>query len=73
MVLTFSALDQKKPFLSKSGQKNQNCQYKRKFDTKTNLNVRNSMIMFAFSVFDHEYLFGHIWSKNSKLFVESQI
>ena len=45
-----------KPFLGKSGQKNQNCQFELKFGTKTNLNKRNSMVMFTFSVFDHKYL-----------------
>ena len=61
-----------KPFLGKSGQKNQNCQFKLKFGTKTNLNKRNSMMMFNFSVFDHIFL-GQIWSKNSKLLVQSEI
>ena len=45
-----------KPFLGKSGQKNQNCRFKLKFGTKTNLNKLNSMMMFFFSVFDHKYL-----------------
>ena len=45
-----------KLFLDKSGQKNQNCQFKLKFGTKTNLNMRSSMMMFTFSVFDHKYL-----------------
>ena len=38
------------------GQKNSNCLFKQKFGTKTNLNMRNSMMMFKFSVFDYEYL-----------------
>ena len=45
-----------KPFWGKTGQKNQNCQVKMKFGTKTNLNMQNSMAMFTFSVFDHKYL-----------------
>ena len=45
-----------KPWLSKSGQKNQNCSFKLKFGIKTNLNMRNSMMMFTFSVFDHKYI-----------------
>ena len=45
-----------KPWLSKSDQKNQNCSFKLKFGVKTNLNMRNSMMMFTFSVFDHKYL-----------------
>ena len=40
-----------KPFLGKSVQKNQNCQFELKFGTKTNLNKRYSMVMFTFSVF----------------------
>ena len=43
-------------FLGKSGQKNQNCQFRLKFGTKTHLNMRNSMMMFIFSVFDLKYL-----------------
>ena len=39
-----------------SGQKNQNCQFKLKFDTKTNLNNQNSMMKFTFSVFEYKYL-----------------
>ena len=45
-----------KPFLGKSGQKDQNCQFKLKCGAKANLNGRNSMMMFTFSVFDHKYL-----------------
>ena len=55
MVFTFSVLDQKNPFLGKYGQKNQNCQFKRKFGTKTNLNMRNSEC----SLF--EFLTGNIF------------
>ena len=62
-----------KPFLSKSGQKNQNCQFKRKFGSKTNLNMRNSMMMFTFLVIDCKYLFGQIWSKKLKLPVWAEI
>ena len=43
---------------------NQNCQFKQKIVTKTNLNIRNSMLMITFSVFDWKYLFGQVWSKN---------
>ena len=45
-----------KPFFGKSGQKTRNCQFKLKFGTKTSLNMRNSMTMFTFSVFDYIYL-----------------
>ena len=44
------------PFLGKFGPKNENCQFKLKFGTKTNLNKQNSMMMFTFSVFDQPYL-----------------
>ena len=53
-----------KPFWGKSGQKNQNCQFKQKIVAKTNLNMGNSMLMITFSVFDWKYLFGQVWSKN---------
>ena len=52
----FLCFKPEKPFLGKSGQKHQNCQFKLKFGTKTNLNMRNSMMMFRFSVFDHKHL-----------------
>ena len=39
-------------------QKNQNCYFKRKFGTKTDLNMRKLMIMFTFTIFDWKYLLG---------------
>ena len=45
------------PFFSKFGPKNQNCQFKPKFGTKTNSNMRNSMVMSTFSIFDRKYPF----------------
>ena len=56
-----------KRFQGKSSRKNQNCQFKLKFGTKINLNMRDSMMMSTFSVFDWKYLFWQIWSKKSKL------
>ena len=53
-MFSFSVLDQKNPFLGKSVQKNQNCQFKLKFGTKTNLYLWNSMT-FTFFIFDHKY------------------
>ena len=50
------------PFLGKFGPKNQNCQFEMKIGTKTNLNVKNSMVMFIFPVFDWNYLFLEIGS-----------
>ena len=38
--------------------KKSNFQFKLRFDTKSNLNMQNSMMMFTFSVFDLKYLFG---------------
>ena len=55
-VVYYFCFRPEKPFLSKSGQKNQNCQFNLKFCTKANLNKRDSM-MFTFSVFDHKYLY----------------
>ena len=61
-----------KPFLGKSVQKNQNCQFELKFGTKTNLNMWNSMMMFTFSVFDHKYLSWVNLVQNFKI-VQSEI
>ena len=52
-VFTFSVLDQKNPFWANLVKKIKNSQFKLKFGTKTNLNMRNSMMMFTS---DHEYL-----------------
>ena len=54
-MFTFPVLDQKTLF-GQIWSKDQNCQFKLKFGTKTNLNLRDSMMMFTFSVFDHKYL-----------------
>ena len=35
-------------------QKNQNCQFKLKFTTKTNPNMQNAMVKFTFSVLDRK-------------------
>ena len=44
-------------FLGKFGPKNQNCQFKLKYNTQTNSDIQNSMVTFSFSIFDWEYLF----------------
>ena len=44
-------------FLGKFGPKNQSCQFKLKFGTKTNLNMQSSMVVFTFAVLDRKYLF----------------
>ena len=54
VVFTFSVLDQKNSFWEIwSG--NQNCYFKLKFGTKTNLNIQNLMMMFTFSDFNPKY------------------
>ena len=50
------------PFLGKFGPKNQNCQFELKIVTKTNLNMKNSMVIFIFPVFDQKYPFLGICS-----------
>ena len=52
----FCSFRREKPFLGKSGRKNQSSQFKLKFGTKTKLNKPNSMMMSTFSVFDYKYL-----------------
>ena len=42
-------------FLGKFDPKNQNCQLKLKSGTQTNLNTKNSVLKFIFSVFDWKY------------------
>ena len=57
-------------FLDKLCPKNQNCQYKPKFDAKTNSNMNNSMVMFFLSALARKYPFWwQVLSKKSKLFV----
>ena len=38
------------PFLVNFGQESQNCQFKLKFGIKANCNLRNSVVLFTFSV-----------------------
>ena len=61
MIFTFSVFDLKYLFLGKFHRKNQNCQFKLKFGTETNLNMRNSMLIFTF--FNRKYSFGEIQCK----------
>ena len=51
MMFTLSGLDHKS-FLEISGPKIQTCLFKVKVDTKTNLNMQNSMVMSILSVLD---------------------
>ena len=55
-----------KTFLGKSGQKNKNRQFKQNFDIKTNLNMRNSMMMLLFQFLTGNTFFSQIWSKKPK-------
>ena len=48
----FPQFRQQIPFLGKFGPKNPNCQFILKFDTSTNSNIQNSMVIFNFSSFD---------------------
>ena len=72
VVFSFSVLDQKISFFEISDPRMQNCQFKLKFGTKTNWNVRNSIMEF-FSIFDHKYPSWANLVQNSKLFVQSEI
>ena len=65
VVSAFSVLDRNYAIWANLVKKNQNCQFKLKFGTDSNM--QNSMVMLTFSVLD---LFGQIWSKNLKLFVQ---
>ena len=38
--------------MGKFGTENQNCQFKLKIGTKTNLDMQNPVLLFTFSVFD---------------------
>ena len=46
-----------KLFLEKFGLANQNCHFKKKCGTETNLNMQNSMVVFTFYNFDQKYTF----------------
>ena len=48
----FFCLRPEKPFLDKFCSKIQNCVFKVKFNTKTNSNTQNSMVVFILSVLD---------------------
>ena len=55
VIFTFS-VSTGNTFLGKFGPKNENCQFKRKFGTKTNLNYAEFIDDVQFSVFDRKYL-----------------
>ena len=53
--MPFFCFRPKIPFFGKIGPKTQNYQFKLKFDTSTNSNMQNSMVMLTFSAFDRKY------------------
>ena len=50
-------LKYRKPFLGKFDPKNENCQFKLKFATYIDSKMKNSKVMFIFSLFYRNYLF----------------
>ena len=56
MMFNFSVSDHKHLSLGKFGPKIQNCLFKVKFDTKTNLNMQNLMVVSILSVLECFYL-----------------
>ena len=67
VMFTFSFLDKRNPFWVNLVKKKENCQFKLKFGTKTNLKKWNSMMMSTFSAFDHKCLSWANLVKNSKM------
>ena len=64
----FHSFQPKILFLGKFGLKSQDCLFKVKFGTQTNLNMQNSMVTITLSVFDWNYSFrANFGFKNSKL------
>ena len=57
MLFNVLFLDLKYPFFGKFGAKSQNCHFKVKFCTQTNLKTENSIVAFTLSVFDWKMLF----------------
>ena len=53
--------------------KNCNCQFKLKIGTYTNSNMKNSLVMFIFCVFDRKYTFFGNFFQKSKFFVEAEV
>ena len=54
VVVHFFSFRWETPFLGKFGPKHQNCQFKLKFGTQTNLNMKNSMLVFTLSALDQK-------------------
>ena len=54
-------------FWRKFNSKNQNCQFKLKFGTKTNLNMQKSMVCSLFTAFDLKQLFWVNLAQKTKI------
>ena len=51
-----------------------NCQFKLKFDTKSNSDMKNSMVMSIFSIFDQKYpFFGKFVPKIQNYLFEAEM
>ena len=66
-MFTFFCFSLEIPFWANLVQKNQNCQFELKFGTYTNLNMKNLMVVFTFSVLDKKNLFGANLILNTKI------
>ena len=61
------------PFKANLVQKAQNCHFKQKYGTKTDLNMQNSMVVLTFFVFDWKYSFRTNLLKTSKFSVSVEV
>ena len=66
VVFSFLFFDWKYSFGGKFCPKSQNCQFKVKLDTYTNSNIKNSMAVFTFFVFDRRSPFWENSVQNLK-------
>ena len=72
MMFTFSIFDHKYLSWANFGPNIQNCLFKVKFDTKTNSNMQNSMVVSVYCIcfrLKIATLCGQIWYKKSHLSV----
>ena len=71
VMFTFFAFDQKSPFLGQFGTKIQNCLFKVKFGTQTNLvNLEFNADVYFFRLRPENIHFGQIWSILANLYSE---
>ena len=72
--VSFFRFQSKMPFLSIFGPKNQNYQFNLKFSTTyNNSNMQNSMLIFTFFVFDHNYTLWVKLVENVKIIFVSRL